>query len=153
MNSTDRSRSGDKLGSPGPGQGYAIKLGNRFHGKLRLVEGENEHDVILGCLGVANKRASSFGRAPVIHDFEVAFSLFGYLGDDVPTPAQLEVRRKMFEAAGHHYEVQRSIADRVSEELVRKSPKLTQMFAVPQLRRSAFVTPPTNAASPKPPES
>jgi hypothetical protein len=120
---------GDKLGSPGPSQGYAIKLGNRFHGKLRLVDGENEHDVILGCLGVANKRASSFGRAPVIHDFEVAFSLFGYVGSDTPTPAQLEVRRKMFEAAGHHYEVQRSIADRVSEELVRKSPKLTQMFA------------------------
>ena len=120
---------GDKLGNPGPGQGYAIKLGNRFHGRLRLSPGENEHDVMLGCLGVANKRASSFSRAPVIHDFEVAFSLFGFLGEDQPTAAQLDVRRRMFEAAGHHYEVQRSIADRVSEEMVRKSPGQTKKFA------------------------
>jgi len=117
---------GDKLGSPGPSQGYGLKLANRFHGKLRLASGENEHDVILGCLGVALKRASSFGRSPVIHDFEVAFTLFGFLGDEQPTAVQLEVRRKMFEAAGHHYDVQRSIADRVSEPTVRMSPQMAR---------------------------
>ena len=120
---------GDKLGNPGPSQGYGLKLANRFHGKLRLGPGENEHDVIVGCLGVALKRASLFGRSPVIHDFHVAFSLFGFLGDDQPSAAQLETRRKMFEAAGHHYEVQRSIADRVPEDLVRKTPHLVRMFA------------------------
>lgn len=120
---------GDRLGSPGPSQGYGIKLANRFHGKLRLGVGENEHDVMLGCLGVALKRASLFGRSPVIHDFEVAFTLFGFLGDDQPTTDQLENRRIMFEAAGHHYEVQRSITDRVSESTLRKSVHLIKMFA------------------------
>ena len=121
--------SGDMLGSPGPSQGYGIKLANRFHGKLRLGPGENEHDVILGCLGVALKRASSFGRSPVIHDFEVAFTVFGFLGDEQPTAEQLEARRRMFEAAGHHYEVQRSLTDRVSEETLRRTPHLTKLFA------------------------
>jgi hypothetical protein len=121
--------SGDRLGSPGPSQGYGLKLANRFHGKLRLGARENEHDVIAGCLGVALKRASSFGRSPVIHDFQVAFTLFGFLGDDQPTAEQLETRRKLFEAAGHHYEVQRAIADRVPEETVRRSAHLTGMFA------------------------
>ena len=110
---------GDKVGSPGPGQGYALKLGNRFHGKLNLVAGENEHDVILGCLGVATKRASLFGRAPVIHDLTMAFELFGFLGEPA-TPEQLAFRRPLFEAAGHHYEVQRQIADLVPEETLRR---------------------------------
>ncbi len=125
----DAQPTGDMLGCAGPGQGYGLKLANRFHGKLRLGAGENEHDVILGCLGVGLKRASSFGRSPVIHDFEVAFTIFGFLGDDQPNAQQLEVRRKMFEAAGHHYEVQRSITDRVSETTVRKSPHLTNLLA------------------------
>jgi hypothetical protein len=121
--------SGYGQGSAGPSQGYGIKLANRFHGKLNLVAGENEHDVMAGCLGVALKRASSYGRAPVIHDFEIAFTLFGFLGDDQPSADQLEVRRKMFEAAGHHYEVQRSIADSISEDSLRRTPHVTRLFA------------------------
>jgi hypothetical protein len=111
---------GDKLGSPGPGQGYALKLANRFHGKLNLADGENEHDVILGCLGVANKRASLFGRSPVIHDVEVAFSIFGFLGDSAIEDLR-RYRRGLFEAAGHHYEVQRQIADLVTDETLQLS--------------------------------
>jgi hypothetical protein len=113
---------GDKLGSPGPGQGYALKLANRFHGKLELGDGEHEHDVILGCLGVANKRASLFGRSPVIHDVEVAFHIFGFLSALVPNDLRA-YRRPLFEAAGHHYEVQRQIADLVPEATLRMSPK------------------------------
>ena len=114
--------SGRKLGSPGPDQGYAIKLANMFHGKLRLANGEHEHDVIVGCLNVAMKRASLFGRAPVVHDLDVAFRVFGFLGDD-PAPADLiAMRTSLFEAAGHHYEVQRQIADMVPESTLRLSP-------------------------------
>lgn len=114
--------SGRKLGSPGPDQGYAIKLANLFHGRLRLVDGEHEHDVMSGCLAVAMKRSSIFGRAPVIHDLDVAFSVFGFLGDD-PAPADLiRMRTSLFEAAGHHYEVQRHIADLVPESTLRLSP-------------------------------
>lgn len=111
---------GDKLGSPGPGQGYGLKLANTFHGKLHLTDGEHEHDVILGCLGVALKRASLFGRAPVIHDFRVAFGLFGFVGDK-PAADLVAFRKPLFEAAGHHYEVQRQIADLVPEDTLRLS--------------------------------
>jgi hypothetical protein len=110
---------GTKLGNPGPDQGYALKLANSFHGKLALAPGENEHDVIAGCLGVALKRASLYGRAPVIHDLRTAFTLFGYLGDQPAPRALVEWRTKLFEAAGHHYEVQRHIADLVSDDVLR----------------------------------
>lgn len=113
---------GRKLGSPGPDQGYAIKLANMFHGKLRLVGGEHEHDVMVGCLGVAMKRASLFGRAPVVHDLDLAFSVFGFLGDQPPSADLLTMRAALFEAAGHHYEVQRQIADMVPESTLRLSP-------------------------------
>ena len=36
------------------------------------------------------------------------------------TPEQVAFRRPLFEAAGHHYEVQRQIADLVPEETLRR---------------------------------
>jgi hypothetical protein len=109
-----------RMGRPGPDQGYAIKLANTFHGKLKLTEGEDEHDALAGCLGVALKRASMFSRAPVIHDLRVAFAAFGYLDD---APADLVAfRKERFEAVGHHYELQRDIADLVPEETLRMTP-------------------------------
>jgi hypothetical protein len=118
---------GDKLGSPGPGQGYTLKLANRFHGKLNLASGEHEHDVIVGIVGVANKRASLFGRSPVIHDVEHALFLFGFLGDEVPEDLRT-YRLPLFEAAGHHYEVQREIADLVTEDTLRLGPNMVRRF-------------------------
>jgi hypothetical protein len=115
------SPTGARMGRPGPDQGFAIKLANSFHGKLRLTPGEDEHDAIAGCLGVALKRASMFSRAPVIHDLRVAFATFGYLDD---APADLvEFRKQRFEAVGHHYELQREIADLVPEETLRMTPE------------------------------
>src|SRR5947209_6526587 len=70
---------GAKFGSPGPDQGYALTLARRFDDRLVLVEGEQKDDVVAGCLGVATKRSSLFGRAPVIYDLELAFSLWGFL--------------------------------------------------------------------------
>ncbi|MBV8982321.1 MAG: hypothetical protein JO086_15570, partial [Acidimicrobiia bacterium] len=55
---------GDKFGSPGPDQGYALTLARRFDDKLALADGEHQEDVVAGCLGVATKRSSLFGRAP-----------------------------------------------------------------------------------------
>lgn len=105
---------GAKLGSPGPDQGYAIKLVNMFHGKLNLAEGEHEHDVMAGILGVALKRASLYGRAPVIHDVTRALDVFGFRSS-TSSPDLVAFRTSLFEAAGHHYELQRSIADVVPE--------------------------------------
>ncbi len=115
------SPTGARMGRPGPDQGFAIKLANTFHGKLHLTDGEDEHDAMAGCLGVALKRASMFSRAPVIHDLQLAFALFGYT--DSKAPADLVAFRKVaFESVGHHYELQRGIVDIVPEETLRMTP-------------------------------
>ena len=106
---------GARFGRPGPDQGYALKLANSFHGKLNLTEAENEHDVIAGCLPVALKRAALFGRAPVIHDLRRAFEVFGFIGQSASADL-VAYRTSLFQAAGHHYELQRTIADLVPDE-------------------------------------
>jgi hypothetical protein len=117
---TDRQPTGRYFGNQGPDQGYAMVLADRFHGRLVLAENEDEHDVVAGCLGVAMARASLFGRAPVIHDLELAFGLFGYLDQ---APADLvEFRRPLFAGASHHYWDQRAIVWLVPESTLRLTP-------------------------------
>ncbi len=111
---------GAKLGTPGPDQGYALKLARHFAGRLNLAAGEHEEDAVAGCVAVAMKRAALFGRAPVIYDLELAFTLWGFLGD---APADLiAARTPLFQAAAHHYWDQREIVDRVPEETLRLTP-------------------------------
>lgn len=113
---------GDRYGWPGPDQGYALRLVHQFADRLVLAEGEERDDVVAGCLGVALKRASLFGRAPVIHDWTIAFTVWGYLDE---APAELvALRRPLFEevADPHHYEDARVIADLVPESTLRLSP-------------------------------
>lgn len=111
---------GAALGHPGPDQGYALKLARQFHDRLVLADGEHAEDAVTGCLGVALRRASIFGRAPVIHDLEIAFRLWGFLGE---APADLvELRRPRFQALEHHYESQRAIAEQAPEATLRLTP-------------------------------
>jgi hypothetical protein len=111
---------GPKLGRQGPDQGYALALARRFDDKLYVFEGESKQDAVAGCVAVALKRASLFGRAPVIHDLELAFRLFGFVGT---APAELvEFRRPRFEEARHHYWDQRAIVDLVPEATLRLTP-------------------------------
>ena len=114
---------GDRLGSPGPDQGFGLTLAERFRGTLALRPGEHEADAIAGALTVALKRASLFGRAPVIHDLTIAFSLFGFL-DEAADDELVALRRSYFEEAAnpHHYVEQRRIADLVPEATLRLSP-------------------------------
>ena len=113
---------GDAFGNPGPDQGYALKLARQFDGKLSLEPGEHHEDAVAGCLGVALKRASLFGRGPVVYDLELAFRLFGFLGT---APRELVAWRKTrFQAASHHYWDQREIADSVPESTLRLTPAL-----------------------------
>lgn len=110
-------------GNQGPDQGYAIKLARRFEGKLHLAEGEHEVDALAGCRSVALKRASLFGRAPVIHDLTVACTVWGYLHE---APDELvQIRRPLFEevSSPHHYADQRRVADLVPESSLRLSPQ------------------------------
>jgi hypothetical protein len=117
---TDRQPSGRLFGNQGPDQGYGLVLAERFHGRLLLTEDEDEHDVMAGCLGVGLARASLFGRAPVIHDLELAYGLWGYLD---PPPADLvEYRKTLFGGASHQYWDQRGIVDVVPESTLRLTP-------------------------------
>jgi hypothetical protein len=118
-----RQPTGAGLGSPGPDQGYAYVLARRFDDRLVLADGEHHDDVVQGCFLVALKRASLFGRAPVIHDLTVAFTVWGFLDD--PAPADLvAVRKRAFEGAANpnHYLEQRRIVDAVPSETLRLQP-------------------------------
>lgn len=113
---------GDRLGNQGPDQGYVLALARRFEGKLTLTAGEHERDALAGAVAVALKRASLFGRAPVVHDLTVALTIWGFLGD---APADLVAARKpLFEevAHPHHYAEQRRIADMVPGDALRQTP-------------------------------
>lgn len=112
---------GASLGSPGPDQGFALKLARRFEERLVLEPGERSEDAVAGCTAVAMRRAASFGRAPVVHDLSLAFTLWGFLG---AAPVGLVAARgPLFRSAAHHYQVQRSIADSVSEPTLRLTPE------------------------------
>ena len=111
---------GRSMGNIGPDQGYGLKLAKRFADRLELQPGEHAADAIQGCLGVGLRRAAKFGRAPVIYDFEFAFTLFGFLGG---APSDLlEFRQPYFAEASHDYWDQRDIADLVDEEMLALSP-------------------------------
>ena len=112
--------SGPSFGSMGPDQGYALKLAHLFDDRLVLAPGEHRVDASSGCVGVATKRASVFGRAPVVFDLEVAFTLWGLLAE--PPPELVSYRKPMFAECAHHYEQQRAIADQVPEATLRLSP-------------------------------
>jgi len=108
------------LGTPGPDQGFALKLARRFEDRLVLAPGEHAEDAISGCTAVAMRRSGSYGRAPVIHDLTLAFTLWGFLPG---APADLvEAREPLFRSASHHYQVQRTIADSVPETTLRLTP-------------------------------
>ena len=117
---------GPRLGTPGPDQGYALLIARRLAPDLDLQAGEVEEDIIQGCLGVALKRASLFGRAPVVHDWRVAFTVWGFYDPDPPDDL-LALRRAMFEGVGnvlHHYTEARRIADMVPDATLRMTPAL-----------------------------
>lgn len=117
---------GAGLGVPGPDQGYALRLARRFEDQLQLQSGEALEDVIIGCVGVALKRAASFGRAPVAADLDVAFRLFGYLTPN-PMSSLVAWRKKLFAGVSHphHYAEARRLVDLVSEEILRDPPPET----------------------------
>ena len=114
--------SGPRFGNPGPDLGYALRLARHFEGKLVLARGESHDDAVAGCLAVAMRRSSTFGRAPVIHDLTHAFTLWGFLGE--APPELVEVRRELFAAVAnpHHYMERRAIVDAVPDDMIRMTP-------------------------------
>ncbi|MEM7141012.1 MAG: hypothetical protein AAF548_08260 [Actinomycetota bacterium] len=114
---------GSALGNPGPDQGYVLKLANDFRDDLVLAPGEHAADAIEGACAVALRRASLYGRAPMRGDLEIAFAIYGYLGE---APADLVAhRRERFDEIHHstiHYFAARELADSVPEATLRMSP-------------------------------
>lgn len=111
---------GIRFGSPGPDQGYGLALAERFRDRLQLAPGEHAEDAVAGALAVALRRASMFGRAPVIYDLELAYTLWGYLGD---APGDLvEFRVDVLKGASHDYWGQRDAVDKVKESTLRMTP-------------------------------
>jgi hypothetical protein len=111
---------GPQLGVAGPDQGYVLTLANRFTDRLVLGAGEKAEDAIAGCSGVALRRAALFGRAPIIYDLELAFTVWGFLAG---APQDLvDYRRPLFAEISHHYSDRRAVTDAVGESTLRMTP-------------------------------
>jgi len=122
---TGRQPVGARLGSQGPDQGYVLVLARRLRPELQLRPGEHADDAMAGCVTIALRRASIFGRAPVIHDLRIALTMWGYLDPDPPAEL-VATRRRLFEGVGHvahHYAEGRALADMAPEETLRSTPK------------------------------
>lgn len=112
---------GTFYGNQGPDQGYMLLLAERFDDRLVLQPQESHHDAVAGAVDLALKRASLFGRAPVIHDLTIAFTVWGFL-DESPDAALVDLRRELFASAAHHYAERRAIVDLVPETTLRLTP-------------------------------
>ena len=77
----------------------------------------------LGCVAVALKRASIFGRAPVVWDLEAGYLAFGFL-DQHPVAALVARREPLFEGAAeaHHYKHVRELVACVPAEVLSLTP-------------------------------
>lgn len=114
------------LGIPGPDQGYALELATRFQDRLSLEPGERADDVLAGAVAIALRRASIFGRAPVLADIELPLVLFKYLvGEQGTWPAGdlLAWRREHFVGAAHDYWRRRALADALPGTTLRLRPQ------------------------------
>jgi len=115
---------GPLLGAQGPDQGFALRIAERLREKLELQPGEDADDTIRGCLGVALRRASLFSRAPIVHDLNLAFTVWGFYDPDPPAEL-VEMRQRLFEGlrlVAHHYAEARVVADQVPEATLRMTP-------------------------------
>jgi hypothetical protein len=114
---------GTHFGNPGPDQGYALLLARRLQPQLELQPDESVDDAIQGAVPIALKRASLMGRAPVIHDVVVAFTLWGFL--DPKPPAELvEMRKPLFAEVAHpgHYVEREHLVAMVPVSTLRLTP-------------------------------
>ncbi len=112
-----------RMGAPGPDQGYLLSLVPLLRAELQLGGNEQLADAEAGGVAVALKRASLFGRAPVVHDLRLAYTVWGFL-DSAAAPELVAERTQRFEGihlTAHHYPELRAVADAVPEATLRLS--------------------------------
>jgi hypothetical protein len=113
-----------RFGYQGPDQGYALSLAARLRDRIQVGPGESVDDAIRGGLNIALRRASLYGRAPIVHDLTMAFTMWGFL--DPQPPDDLRERRAALFAGvantDHHYPEGRALADMVPEATLRMTP-------------------------------
>lgn len=107
---------GGLYGNQGPDIGYALKLVGLRKDRVKVQADESLHDAEAGAVAVAMRRAGLFGRAPILADIDVAYTVWGFY-DEQPANGLRVLRAEMFEGAGHHhgYPLQREIASYVDE--------------------------------------
>ncbi|HUY16277.1 MAG TPA: hypothetical protein VMV11_01820 [Acidimicrobiales bacterium] len=106
--------SGTGLGTPAPGEGYALTIADRECKKLTFEHPEDLHDVIVGVAAVAAKRASVVGRGPTLSDVHVAMDHYGLRA----TSPVSRATTKHFQGLAHSYAAQRHFVDEVSAALL-----------------------------------
>jgi hypothetical protein len=112
--------SGRGFGTAGPDQGYALLLVRQLEERLSLAVGESMEDAVAGCVAIAMRRAAVFGRAPVLPDLQLAFTLAGYLGD--PPLDLVSWRVARFAGVAHDGWSERELANAVPESTLRLTP-------------------------------
>ena len=99
-------------------------LAARSGPEIQSEAAEHVDDALAGCTAIALRRASMFGRAPVIHDLRIACTIWGFL-DPAPPAELVELRRPLFEGVAHtlhHYDELRALVDSVPEATLRRTP-------------------------------
>lgn len=125
---TGRQPRAQRLGHPGPDQGYVLSLAERLRPRIVVAPGESVDDAIQGCIGIALRRASHYGRAPVIHDLDIALTMWGFFLDTPPSDL-LAVRSELFEGVAnvvHHYVEARRIVDMVPQSTIIMTPEMVR---------------------------
>ncbi|MFM8969748.1 MAG: hypothetical protein ACKOI3_05865 [Actinomycetota bacterium] len=125
---TGRQPRAERLGHPGPDQGYVLSLAERLRPRVKVTSGESVDDAIQGCIGIALRRASHFGRAPVIHDLDIAFTMWGYFLDTPPADL-VAARSGLFAGVAnvvHHYVEARRIVDMVPQSTITMTPEMVR---------------------------
>jgi hypothetical protein len=113
---------GDRLGTPGPDQGYALKLARELSDKVHLRDGEHRADALAGAAAIGMKRAGLHGRAPMLEDVEIGLVVWGFLDRD-PDPELVAIRREWLAEihSAHQYEQRRRVVDAVPAEVLQQS--------------------------------
>ncbi|MBM3806273.1 MAG: hypothetical protein FJW19_06450 [Actinobacteria bacterium] len=116
---------GQKLGYQGPDQGFALKIAESMRESIVVQPGESADDAICGAIAIALRRASRYGRAPVVHDLTIAFGIWGWMLLDPPSDL-VKRRKELFVGLGdaaHCYSELRALVDMVPESTMLMTPE------------------------------